>query len=363
MIVSLARLSEEHSPATSALDRDSQRPNARPLDAGYRTLHIRCGHDIMHKLAAAGFGGDFLWFADPYVEGPVPRTSSLEDFVRVRANYLAEAHLVEDAFEGLLSSYQDLERAREYESVNIWLEHDSYDQLILARLLEFFSDASRRPPLLRFISVTHFPSVERFIGLGQLPAEALRLSWNDFEAVNESQFLLGQEVWLALTSDTPEALLGIVRTQTPTLPVMGKALARHLRELPSSGNGLSLTEQLTLQILAEKGAMSAPRLFGRYTNHYEPLPFMGDTGYWNVLRGLAGAKQPALRIHAGNDAARESHKHWHVALLPFGAELLSNEADWLKSNTVGRWVGGVRIDSRDAFNWRFDGDRNEVLRG
>ena len=59
-------------------------------------------------------------------------------------------------------------------------------------------------------------------------------------------------------------------------------------------NGLSLTEQLTLQILAEKGPMNAARLFGWYINHYEPLPFLGDTGYWLVLLGLANAAKPAL---------------------------------------------------------------------
>ena len=42
---------------------------------------------------------------------------------------------------------------------------------------------------------------------------------------------------------------------------MSRALARHLHELPSVENGLSLTEQLTLQILAEKGPMNAARIF------------------------------------------------------------------------------------------------------
>lgn len=55
------------------------------LDGGDRTLHIRCGTDIMYDLALVGFSGDILSFADPYVEGPVPQTQSLEEFVRIRA--------------------------------------------------------------------------------------------------------------------------------------------------------------------------------------------------------------------------------------------------------------------------------------
>src|SRR5206468_4385532 len=106
----------------------------------------------------------------------------------------------------------------------------------------------------------------------------------------------------------PEALLDLVKTGTPALPTMAKALARHLAELPSTQSGLSLTEELTLRILSEKGAMTAPRLFGWYTNDYEPLPFLGDTGYWIVLRELANAQAPAIRIEERTEAPREWKK-------------------------------------------------------
>lgn len=163
------------------------------LDGDRRTLHIRCGHDIMHKLAIAGFDGDFLWFADPYVQGPVPRSASLEEFVRIRAKYLEQHDGGENAFDGLYASYQDLEQAREYAAVHLWMEHDSYDQLVLAKLLDFFSDRAKRPPRLRLVSVTHFPGVDRFNGIGQLPPEALRALWNDFEDVSDGRLLVGRQ--------------------------------------------------------------------------------------------------------------------------------------------------------------------------
>ena len=213
--------------------------NSRPLSkagrrrwmAGGRTLHIRCGTDIMFDLALAGFSGDFLSFADPYVEGPVPQTQSLEEFVRIRADYLEQGD--RQAFEEFSRAYRDLERAREYVVVHIWMEHDAYDQLILARLLHFFSDASARPKRLRMINVTHFPGFERFVGLGQLPPQALRLLWEDFEDVTEAQLILGKQVWNAITSPSPEALMEIAKAGTPAVPTMGPALTRHIRELPS----------------------------------------------------------------------------------------------------------------------------------
>jgi hypothetical protein len=306
----------------------------------------------MEKLAIAGFEGDFLWFGDPYVQGPVPRTSSLEEFVRIRAQFLEPQAGGRDTFDELHCAYRDLEQARQYSQANIWLEHDSHDQLVLAKLLDYFSDASTRPSQLRSITVTQYAGIARFIGLGQLPPETLRSLWNDFKDVDEAQLAVGKTAWQAITSSTPELLFDVVSTGTPASPTLSAALARHLRELPSTQNGLGLTEHLTLEILSEKGAMTAGRLFSTYTKEYEPLPFLGDSGYWTVLNGLATAESAALQITRQNGAATGIDSHSHVSLLPFGERLLERRADWLHTNVIERWIGGVRIDSRQPQNWR-----------
>lgn len=331
------------------------RPSA--LDTDRRTLHIRCGNDIMHKLSIAGFTGDFLAFSDPYVQGPVPITTSLEAFVRIRAEFIAGCYSVPNAYDRLTQEYADLEHARDYSRVTLWFEHDSYDQLILARLLDFFSDPAKRPARLQIISVAQVPGVRIFNGLGQLPPAALRVLWWEFADVAESQLLLGQQVWAGITAPTPQALAALIKSDTPALPTMARALQRHLQELPSTANGLSLTEHLTLQILAEKGPMNAARLFGWYTNRYEPLAFWGDAQYWLVLSGLADAPRPALTL----DRHGELPNQWHAEITPFGHDLLNNQADWLASNPATRWVGGVEIDSRQALVWRRSADGQPAL--
>ena len=334
------------------------RPSA--LDGGEKTLHIRCGTDILHDLALGGFSGDFLSFPDPYVEGPVPRTESLQDFVRIRAEYLEPGN--PGTFEELYGTYLDLNRARDYSVACIWMEHDSHDQLILARLLHFFSDASTRPNRLRMINVTHFPGFERFVGLGQLPPQALRLLWDDFEDVSESQIMTGKRVWNAVTSPSPESMMEIVRTGTPDIPTMGIALARHIRELPSVSNGLGMSEALTLRVLSEKGSMTAARLWGWYNGHYEPLVFMGDLRYWKLVEDLSSADEPAVRIHGRRSRLERMDPASKVELLPFGERLLRDEADWLAANPSERWVGGVQINARERFNWRFSEDRGVLYR-
>ena len=329
---------------------NSGEPSA--LDSGQRVLHIRCGSDIQHAMAVAGFNGDFLVFADPYVHGPVPETETLEEFIHIRASYISSDFNppYEEALKDLTQDYANLEKAHDYDAVYLWFEHDSYDQLTVAKLLDFFSDAAKRPPILKMINITHFPGVKIFNGIGQLPPEAMRVLWDAFTDVTPAQFTIGKQAWAAVRSATPQALQDLVATGTPELPTMALALERHLKQLPSKQNGLNLTENLSLQILFEKGEMNAARLFGWYTNHYEPLTFMGDSGYWQVLEDLATAGHPAIILNKQGDKPKD----WQVVLTDTGRDLVANKADWLELNPIDRWVGGIHIDTRAGRIFRVD---------
>lgn len=322
------------------------------LDAGRRVLHIRCGNDIQHAMAVAGFSGDFLVFPDPYVHGPVPETGTLKEFIHIRATYISSdlKPPYEEVYESLTQDYSDLEKSLDYDAVYLWFEHDSYDQLTVAKLLDFYSDSAMRPPMLKIINITHFPGVKIFNGIGQLPPEAMRVLWDEFTDVTKEQLAIGKKAWAAVRSPTPLLMQSLIAAGTPELPTMAIALDRHLKQLPSMRNGLNLTENLVLQILDEKGEMNAGRMFGWYTNHYEPLTFMGDTSFWNILDELAGVEHPAIT----QDKQGAKPNQWQLALTPTGRDLLVNKSDWLTLNTIDRWVGGIHIDTLAGHIYRVD---------
>jgi Domain of unknown function (DUF1835) len=329
---------------------ESGEPTA--LDSGSHTLHIRCGSDIKHGLAIAGFCGDFLEFSDPVCQGPVIETKTLDDYIAIRTDFIARGYGIdrESCLKRMADEYSCLDKAASYESVYIWLEHDSYDQLILARLLDHFSSGKNRPKSLQLITVDKFPGVKRFNGIGQLPPDALRLLWRNFKALTPEQLAIGRQTWRALKSGSPEVLLNIALSGTAALPDMSKAVTRHLKELPGIKNGLSLVEELTLSILANKGAMNAARLFSWYSNHYEPLTFLGDLQYWHIIDRLAQADSPAIVITKSGDAPQD----WQLKLTDTGTALLAESVDWLGLTKETRWVGGVAIDPANDSHWRID---------
>ena len=61
-----------------------------------------------------------------------------------------------------------------------------------------------------------------------------------------AQLSLARRAWAALRSGSPELVQALVDGRDPALPYLAAALHRHLRDLPWSTDGLSLTERLCL---------------------------------------------------------------------------------------------------------------------
>jgi hypothetical protein len=267
-------------------------------DADTPTLHIRCGSDIAPGLREAGFTGEFLEYSDPICQGPV---IDAPDAMQRRVHFLASRYgdrigLSADAFMTMLQDADArLVRAADHPRVVLWFEHDSYDQLLLARCLARFTEA--RPAALELICVDNFPGGERFNGLGQLPPEALRLLWQRRQAVTPAQLALGSRIWAALRSPEPTELWRIAASGTPALPTAAPALLRHLRELPDARDGMALTERLTLELIREPQTLGA--VFHALVQGREPLTWLGDIMFVAIVESMARAGEPALRIDAG----------------------------------------------------------------
>jgi hypothetical protein len=341
----------------------SRRALAEILDADCRTMHIRCGHDIVRELQEAGLHGDFNPQVNPYLQGPVTDTA---DWLERRARFIADAFgpYRQLDYPAALEGARDEERrlaaaSRDYERVVLWLEHDRYDQFVLLRCLAWFAEHGA-PPRLELVGPSDFPGATRFIGLGQLPPEALRLLWERRRPVRAVEIDFGRRAWDSFRAPDPRPLAALARGGTPPLPALAGALHRHLQELPSVENGLGLTHRLLLEALAPHEARRVGRLVGLVVHERDPLPGLGDLGYDLALRELATLPDPLVQRSGGH--ARED---WHldeVSITGSGVAVLEGTRDWLDLPRPERWVGGVRIVSEQR-NWRWDErTRGVVLR-
>ena len=165
----------------------------------------------------------------------------------------------------------------------LWFEHDAYDQFILIFLLSQYHRFGL-PENLWIVTTNEFPGSARFQGLGQLPPEGLRLLWQTRQPVTTSQCAEADRHWAAYTNrDRTMFHEHIQKLADSTLPYFKTAALRQMQEQPVQNGQLPLTQQFTIELLTESAPQSAGRLFVKVMEQKEPLPFLGDLMYWNIL--------------------------------------------------------------------------------
>lgn len=341
-------------------------------DCDLRTLHIRCGHDLQGPLKEAGFGGDYYIDIYPYLIGPVrDGVGSLEQRARHIVDCYGDQFDPPLEYEGQLRALEDGERqlhdSADYGRVVLWFEHDATDQLSLIHLLGHYAN-HRRPPRLELINIGDFPGARRFTGLGELPPEALRMLWTTRKAVSAAQLRLGLEAWRALANPDPRRLAAIMRKRTPALPFLARALHRHLRELPSAFNGLSLTEELALKLMAEPpapwdGSVNLEKIFSTMHWDVDPLPGQGDRHVLDRVLNMEGANARVFERGPGVGADGNARPPWtdRLRITDLGRAVLKGEADFMSLTPPSRWVGGVQIGAGMA-DWRWNEKAGDAVR-
>ena len=252
-----------------------------------KLLHIVNGGSVAGTLRESRVAGAIATWPDILCEGPVPYVEDDDEFARIRAKYLAEAGFTDyaNALVRLEGWHDELRSYPAYDEVVIWCEHDLFDQAMLLRVLEWFARRDLGGTKLSLICIGAFPGVPRFVGLGQLTADQLSSLEETRQEVTPAQLALARDAWAAYASSDPARVAALLDRDTSALPFLAGAMRRHLEELPSARNGLSRTENAILRIAKARGPMRWQQLF-LAVQETEERPFMGDTWFLRVLRGM-----------------------------------------------------------------------------
>lgn len=283
----------EHIALMAALRAELEGPEKSVAHEPSDCLHIRCGSDIQASLLEAGFQGEFLEFSDPLCVGPVSDSYDVQQ----RAKFLHRSYgaklgrTFEQFLKRVNAQFDALQKSANIsKSVVLWFEHDSYGQFILIFILSLYHRMAR-PEQLWLVSTDAFPGSARFIGLGQLPPEALRMLWQQRVRLDSQHCELAERHWNAFTNPDPTVFQDycVGLPQGGLLPYFKRAALRQLQERPGNGNSLPLTQRLTLDLLAEQSPAAAGQLFSALMREKEPLPYLGDLMYWHILSEMAAS--------------------------------------------------------------------------
>lgn len=310
---------------------------------GMAELIVTNGDSAADLLHLAGRTATILPWRDILHEGPVT-TTDLDRLTAERVPWLAERfHLLPQEVADEFAERNRIIRAHaDYDSIELWFEHDLYDQLQLVQVLAFFA-AERRSDGLTLIQADAFLGMER-------PDSILRHATRA-RPVTRDDLALGAAVWSDLSRPTPEAIARRVAMAPGALPYLRPALTRFLQELPAPGNGLTRTEEALMEAIAH-GESDPGRLFHAVLSE-EDAAFMGDLSFFAILDDLANCDVPLIagqvtREEGARGRARESTLRLTIA----GEEVLAGDEDRPALCGLDRWWGGTHLIGRRA--WRYD---------
>jgi hypothetical protein len=306
-------------------------------------LHITDGESVAGTLRESGISGVVSIYGDLMYEGPAPAGLDAEPWRETRARFMADTGLCQSLDEArrYLKACEDaLTVFPQHEEVVIWLSHTLSNQLILIKVLDWFSRRDLGAVKLSLICVGSYPGVDRFAGLGQLHAKQLASLVDMRLPVDEMQYRTARAAWKAFTSPDPIEIQRFIATDTSALPFIAASLHRHLEEFPAAGNGLSRTERQALSVLRDQDSLSEPALFVAVQNREEQV-FMGDSSFFRIVAGLSDARNPLVQ------------KSGDVTITETGRKVLEGRADHIELNGIDRWLGGVHLKGEKAA-WRWD---------
>ena len=324
-------------------------------DADIKTLHIRCGHDIQSSLKTAHFCGDFLAYIDPVCMGPLLHFNDKEytKYVTQWAKFAFENFIneldqnatLDETIINQLSTEAALRKAVDvYQRIVIWCEHDSYDQSILVYLLNVLGSQCNAKQI-ELVNIDSFPGNEPFIGLGQLPPEAIHLLWQRRQSVSNAQINLATQYWQAFLNHSPRLLVELITSETtPILSGLSSACIRMLQDLPHCRFGLGFTQLSALRILGKNKGLTIQALYRQFTDTEEHLVWLGDLMFWAMIKPLSLSEKPLIYVV-------EHTEQWQMQCIDithYGLNVLSGKDRAILPSNV---VAGITLTESSGWQW------------
>jgi hypothetical protein len=300
-------------------------------------------------LAEAGKPGLIVPWRDMLHEGPV--AAGLDACTPLRIAYLAGRYRI-DAAE-LAASFLErdaiLRDHGRFDRIELWFEHDLYDQLQLLQILAALGAMGRGE------GVT-LVQADAFLGI-ETAGTILRFAQRG-RAIDATDLELARQAWTAIAAPTPEPAFALLAEETSRLPFLLPALRRFFEEMPEPGSGLGRTERAAILGIAD-GTRDAGQLF-RDVLAGEEAAFMGDLSFFGLLDDLAFSEVPLITgIPRPADDAGDRFDAAELALTMAGEDVVAGEDDHVALSGIDRWWGGTHLLGRDP--WRFDPARRRLL--
>lgn len=318
------------------------------------------GDSASSKIEALKLADKAVPWRDILHEGPVEGHMPLAKRSETRAKFIQE-------FDGgdpteILKGFKERDKTlfylNEYSKVELWFEHDLYDQLQLLQILDFAHHN---------LEQQDFYIVQTNNYLGEMDDEAFRALPGLAKPVTQEMKAYASKAWHALTQKTPDNLIRVLDNKD--MPFTAPAIRRLVMEYPDSRTGLptSIFNAFTLLL---NGPISIGKLFEHMQN-CELAKFMGDLSFAKYIDEFGTCLQPLIAgenvIYSTSKASgrqnleqTQNYFKQKIHLTEFGRKVMERDANHVSKNGINRWICGVHITPENLYF--YDMKRAKIVR-
>src|SRR5215218_5092509 len=160
-------------------------------------LHVTNGDAAAEVIRASGVGGEVLPWRDVLHDGPVPAGLPLRELSAVRAAFIAGQGWgdADELRREVQARDEALAGFGAHDEVVLWFEHDLYDQLQLAQVLDWLAGQDSASTRLAMVCGPEY--------LGPSTPERIAARFPERQPVTDAQLALGEAAWNAFRSPDP----------------------------------------------------------------------------------------------------------------------------------------------------------------
>lgn len=318
------------------------------------------GDSASSKIEELKLADKVVPWRDILHEGPVEGHMPLAKRSETRAKFIQEFDNSDpsEILKGFKERDKTLFYLNEYSKVELWFEHDLYDQLQLLQILDFAHHN---------LEQQDFYLVQTNDYLGEMDDETFRALPGLAKPVTEEMKAYASKAWHALTQKTPDNLIRVLDNKD--MPFTAPAIRRLVMEYPDSRTGLptSIFNAFTLLL---NGPASIGKLFEHMQN-CELAKFMGDLSFAKYIDEFGTCLQPLIAgenvIYSTSKASGrqnleqiQNYFKQKIHLTEFGRKVMERDANHVSKNGINRWICGVHITPENLYF--YDMKRAKIVR-
>ena len=330
-------------------------------------LRLRCGRQPEQRPLDCALS-DVVPLGDNLSYGPLGPVRDLESWRTMRLAFWE--HISREPASpgkrkrrGKRAAWPDLvdgpDRLAGADDVVTWLGTGLADQLTLAWMPQMLRTVGGRPEALRVVQFQRTASGAVSPTVAILNRDEIRYHPAPL-GVGSASLAYLDDVWSALISSRPDALIHFLDAIPRPLPLLGPALGKMLFGYPDLRSGVNRYDtQLLVSTKTDGPTVARVIASAMKAFFFEQDECVGDNWLFWRLRRLADPKLPHPAVTLTGQ--RTTMRGTEASLTAEGERVLNGELNFVKLNGIDDWVGGVHLDSRAGDVW-FNNDQM-IVRG